>query len=269
MQKIIKIIDENYHEDSITNQIEAASFYSQRNLQRVFKKQFNETLSNYKKRLRLQMAYKKIVYSNDSIIDIAFEVGYETSASFAKAFKNHFKVSPSQSRKSRNETFTNFIEKSDSFSNPIDFEVLFVESKTIHYKMILTLNYNNEAIGNLWNEINRINANCGLYKSFGLIIDQPLISEIDKCRYEACIDVNPNDKKFLTKKIFGGKYIKFIHNGSYDLIEDTYRKIYYHWLFKLDFEIDSSPIIESYIQDSYNSEHEANYVTDILIPIKD
>lgn len=268
MQKIIKIVDESFHKNSFNNDVEDFIFYSQRNFQRVFKKKFNETLRNFKMRLRLETAYKKIIYADTPINFIAFEVGYESTAAFTKSFKKHFGISPTQARKSKKEMFNDFIEKFEGFSLPIEYEILFIEPKNVYYKILITNNYDNEGINKFWRELEDCTKEIDNYKSYGLIIDQPLLSAKDKCRYEACIDVNPQNKEFLEKNIFGRKYIKFIHKGSYDTIENTYRQIYYQWLYKLDFQIDSSPIIEVYVKDSNSTKNESDYLTEILFPIK-
>ena len=249
--------------------MEDASYYSIRNFQRLFKKEFQETLRSYKKRLRLEVAYKKMVYTNDAIVDIATDVGYESVAAFSKAFKIQFKISPSNARKNKKNIFNNFIEKATNYSDEIYYEIVFKSSIDIFYKLILTNNYNNDVIGITWKSIEDDTIKYKNVNSFGLIVDQPLISDSTKCRYEACVDVNPNKKEYLTKQIFGKKYIKFIHKGSYTTIEDTYRQIYYNWMYYLDFEIDASPIVECYKNNATNSNSENDFLTEILFPLKE
>ena len=100
-----------------------------------------------------------------------------------------------------------------------------------------------------------------------MVLDQPLISVKEKCRYEACVDTQQNSSEYLSKSIFGGKYIKFIHSDEFDLIEDTYRQIFYQWIYNFNYEIDHSPIIERYIKDK-NIQNKDGYLTEIYVPIK-
>lgn len=266
MEKILKYIDENYHEIIAKGEIENLLCCSQRNGQRLFKRFFNETISNFQKRLKLENAYKKLVFTNESIKNIAYDVGYETQSSFTKAFLKHFKITPTDARKKKESLFRSFIQQTESYKEEIDYEIIHVPSKIVYYKMIVTNNYRNDVINNLWDSIDidisdLLNANY-----YGLILDQPLISGKIKCRYEACVDAQPASSGYLTKRIFGMKYLKFIHHEEFDLIEETYRRIFYNWIYQLNYEIDNSPIIEHYIKDNL-VQNKDGYRTEIYVPI--
>jgi AraC family transcriptional regulator len=103
---------------------------------------------------------------------------------------------------------------------------------------------------------------------YGIIVDQPLITTEKHCRYEACINQEPHNKTFSNKDIFGGKYAKYIHKGQYESIEDTYRLIYKDWFFRTKLEFDNSPVIEHYVVHNYNTEHDEDFLTEILFPLK-
>ena len=91
----------------------------------------------------------------------------------------------------------------------------------------------------------------------------------NKSRYEACYSVESEKiKGFNTKHIFGGKYMKYTHLGSYEKILETYRLLYFDWLFNQQYEINTSPIIEHYEVSSINTSNEKDYITHILVPIK-
>lgn len=266
MEKILKYIDENYHETIDKGKIENLLCCSQRNGQRLFKKFFNETISNFKKRLKLENAYKKLVFTNESIKNIAYDVGYETQSSFTKAFINHFKITPSEARKKKEFLFESFIQQNESYKKNIDYEIVHMPSKVVYYKMIITNNYRNDAINRLWDSIDmEINDSLNI-NHYGIILDQPLISSKTKCRYEACLDILQSSPEYLTKSIFGMKYLKFIHLDEFDLIEDTYRLIFHNWIYHLNYEIDNSPIIEHYIKDK-EVQNKDEYRTEIYVPI--
>ena len=73
---LIEFIDANYHKKIAIDQMETIACHSYRNLQRVFQAIFNETIGEYQKRLRLEKAYKLLVYTLTDISDIALKVGY-------------------------------------------------------------------------------------------------------------------------------------------------------------------------------------------------
>lgn len=268
MQKILKYLEENYNTEISKKDIEEIFFYSHRNSQRLFKRFFNETISSFQKRIKLDSAYKRLVYTSDSIKNIAYDVGYQNQSSFNIAFKKQFDITPCEARLTKDILFKTFIENSTEYHNKIDFELVYLQSKIVFCKQIITHSYNNQTINNLWDEISEHNFNSENINYYGLILDQPLISKPCKCRYEACVDANLNNTTYLPKTIFGRKYLKFIHIGDYDLIDDTYRQIYFNWIGFLDFEIDNSPIIEHYIVNDNDTTDKSEYQTEILIPLK-
>ena len=87
---LLEFIEQHCHETIEPAVLEQLSFYSYRNLQRIFKSLFGETIGAYQKRIRLEKAAKRLHYSDKSISDIAFEVGYSDLQAFRKAFKKQF-----------------------------------------------------------------------------------------------------------------------------------------------------------------------------------
>ncbi len=268
MDRILKHIDENYDALISKTEVEEILNYSHRNSQRLFKRFFNETISSFQKRLKLEVAYKKLIYTSKSVGDIAYEVGYENPASLNKAFKSEYKISPSEARKNRLPIFNAFIEQGKSIKQKVDYEFIYLPPKNIYYKLIITDDYHNEPINELWDKIEEEMADVEDCCYYGLILDQPLVSKKAKCRYEACVSANPGSSSYLTKSIFGVKYIKFIHTGSYDLIVETYRQIYYSWIYFIDCEIDSSPIVECYLTSRLDVVNENEMITEIFIPVR-
>ena len=268
IQHIIKFIEDNYDKTISRVDLEAISNSSYRNLQRIFKTIFRESIGAFQKRLKLENAYRKIIYTNNQITDIAIEVGFESIQSFSKSFKKQFSISPSNARKEKTNLFATFFKDSNSKPKEINCEIVYLNPKKVFFKTIQTENYNNGDINILWDKIDaEIDSESGI-NYYGVIVDEPLITDKSKCRYEACIDKEISLKGFYFKNIFGGRYAKFIHNGNYNLIENTYRKIYYDWLFNSSLEFDSSPIIEYYAISGSNEKNEKKFVTEILIPIK-
>lgn len=268
IQHIIKYIEENYNQDISIQELEQLSNYSYRNVQRVFKNIFNESLGAFQKRLKLENAYKKLIYTSDSITDISYSVGFDSLQSFSKSFKKQFNVSPVNARSEKIIVFESFINGHRGENKSIDYEIVFLKEVKVFYIGIQTKNYNNDEIDLLWTKVDTFfDQNVGA-EYFGIIVDQPLITDKLKCRYEACIDKDPASKEFLPTYILGGRYAKYIHKGSYGEIEDTYRRIYIDWLFNSTLEFDNSPIIEHYVKNQYSTGNTDDYITEILIPIK-
>jgi AraC family transcriptional regulator len=268
IQHIISFIEHNSDKYISSKELEKISNSSYRNLQRIFKKVFNESTGAFQKRLKLENGYKKLIYTKSPVGDIAIEVGFESAQSFSKAFKKKFGIAPSAARNEKETLFTSFFPINKEDAHHIRYEIVYLKPRKVYFKAIQTNNYNNQDIDRLWDKIDNDIKSDAAINYYGIIVDEPLITDSAKCRYEAAIDKEVVRSDYFSKYIFGGNYAKVTHKGSYDNIENTYRKVYSNWLFNSILEFDSSPIIEHYTVTNTNEKEENNFVTEILIPIK-
>jgi transcriptional regulator GlxA family with amidase domain len=72
---------------------------STRTLERVFKAAAGETPLRYYRRLRLERGRQRVLYSTDTVTEIARAVGYSASADFARHYAEAFGVHPADERK--------------------------------------------------------------------------------------------------------------------------------------------------------------------------
>lgn len=241
IQKIIDYIEINFDREITAHEIESISHYSYRNFQRIFFKLFNETISGFQKRLRLENAYKKLIYTEDTLSEIAWQVGYFNIQSFSKAFKKQYSVSPADARKQKHDIFKEFIEHHDS---DLKIEIKYKDTVSVYGKFIKAEDYNNQEIDDLWKEIE---PDAEIFDAaYGIIRDQPLITSHSHCRYGAAVTADGVIKELLEIEIFGGKYAKFTHYGRYDDILETYRSFYRSWLSGKNFMLNNSDVIEEY-----------------------
>ena len=82
--------------------------------------------------------------------------------------------------------------------------------------------------------------------AYGIITDQPLITNEEYCRYEAAIE-EPAPGTITRKTIFGRKYARFVHHGNFEHLLDAYGVFYRFWLAEEPFLLDNSPVIEEYL----------------------
>jgi AraC-like DNA-binding protein len=66
---------------------------------RFFKRNIKKSYFDFLKELRIGHACKLLRETNDSIIDICYDSGYNSWAHFSKQFKNVKKMTPNQYRK--------------------------------------------------------------------------------------------------------------------------------------------------------------------------
>jgi AraC family transcriptional regulator len=63
-----------------------------------------ETPGRHQRRLRLDRGAWLLLTSQDSVLDIAFEIGFENHETFTRAFRTRFGTTPSAFRKDRGVT---------------------------------------------------------------------------------------------------------------------------------------------------------------------
>lgn len=94
-----EFINENFMDHLTRDQLAFAVDMSPDHLGRSFKQQTGQRISDYLNRLRIDQAKKELVQTDKKVIDIAFEVGFESLRTFNKAFRNYENTTPSGFRK--------------------------------------------------------------------------------------------------------------------------------------------------------------------------
>ncbi|TCL56236.1 AraC-like DNA-binding protein [Kineothrix alysoides] len=74
--------------------------YSERHAKRLFCELLHMTPNEYVRRTMLTSSTKKLLETEDSIVDIALDTNYETHEGYTRAFKKSFQIGPAEYRKS-------------------------------------------------------------------------------------------------------------------------------------------------------------------------
>lgn len=259
-------IEKNYDQTISIKELEEVSNYSYRNIQRIFRYTCGETIGAYQKRLRVENAYKMILYTHNSISLIALKVGFANLASFSKAFKQHFGMAPKAAKSQK----TPFLAKAKIF--PIEAahllkpEIVYVPPVTVYFKSAF-IRYVHDEIELQWDKflenVFPLNGN----EFYGIVADEPLLRESLDCRYDTCSATQSQTRKLPAKTIGGGRYAQFTHHGSYETIEETYSLIYAGWILTTDLEFGHTPIIEKYIRHPDNTTSAEGQLTYIWLPL--
>ncbi|SEC44000.1 transcriptional regulator, AraC family [Tenacibaculum sp. MAR_2009_124] len=278
-QRLLKFLEEKFKSSIESEDIEAISFYSYRNINRIFLALQHETIGQYIKRRKLEKAAEYIKFSDTEISDIALDIGYGDVAAFSKAFKKHFRCTPSRFRKSFDlqQKITNDLIKAKEQK---EIDPLLFEIKTLPAFTTLFLQYqgsyeNTKGIKKTWKQLIKYAYDNKLLHEntifLGEILDDDEITESIYCRYNAGI-ILPENCDFKPKGLFGvkeissQKYAKFIHKGSHEACFESYNQIYARWIFDVQLEFEDSPILEFYINDD-DTTPEKDLITEIYIPV--
>ena len=269
--KVILYIEENYKKDLNLEELAKISGFSKFHFHRIFKFVVGSSLGDYIKRTKMSSSTRKFM-NLESITRIALQSGYDTPASYTKAFKNVFGKTP-------REYFQNIIKenKKNKIMEPIKIEnfepveVLYVRKEGKY----------SQAAGEAFEALMKFAYTQKIkFKKklmgkdamvFGIGHDDPNITESLKLRYDACVTWDDKTVKpegeIATKTIPGGKYAVFLHKGSYEGLEKTYREIM-AWVMKNEIELRDYPIFEKYLNRDPRRTKEENLRTEIFVPLK-
>jgi AraC family transcriptional regulator len=260
--KVIYYIEKNYNDDLTLEELSKVAGFSKYHFHRIFKSIVGENLSDYIRRVRLSNTTMKFK-TNLNITQIAQTSGYETNASFSKAFKKYFGITPREfSKNAKKKKGYTMLEPKIVEIEPI--EVLYAR-KTGDYKIsaeqawntIVEFAYKNNLSGKVKNR-------------YGIAHDNPSVIEGNKIRYDACIEVSDKSIRpqgeIQSKLISGGKYAVFLHNGSYELLGETYKNIG-DWIVESGVELRDEPQIQKYLDLDPREVEPKNLQTEIYVPI--
>lgn len=262
----LSFIENNYDRGISVKELEAVSHYSYRNIQRIFRYTCGETIGAYQKRLRVEHAYKMILYGKDTLSSIALTVGFANLASFSKAFKQHYQVSPGEARAQKTPLLARAGILPIEAALVLQPRLVYIPPITVYYKSSF-IPYADTAIEAQWESFMQHQFPGHDVVYYGVVTDEPLIREQLDCRYDTCASVQASDGSLPSKTIGGGRYAQFIHYGSYETIEETYTNIYAGWILTTQLRFGTSPVIEQYTKHPDNTGSIAEQVTYIWLPL--
>ncbi|MGF1908162.1 AraC family transcriptional regulator [Vibrio kasasachensis] len=95
---VIRYLEKHFNQPLNLPEVAALANFSPYHFHRTFKAVQGETLADFIRRLRLQAAADELFKSKRPVLNIALEFGFSSSQSLAKAFQQHFGVTPTAFR---------------------------------------------------------------------------------------------------------------------------------------------------------------------------
>ncbi len=290
VRKALNYIHENLGQPLDLKDVAKASNFSPYHFHRIFHGMIGETLNEYIRRKRMELAAKMLAYTQDySITEIAFMCGFSSSSNFSKAFSAYFSCSPTEVRNPEkfkgNSKIGELKRKHGKDFDPRKFypefihqtkenimDVQIIETKE---KRVCVLEspegYDEKSVFETWDKLCEWAANNRLVGAdfYGACYDDPTVTPLKKCKYEAAITVKEDTVialPFSESRLPAGKYAMAYYRGPDDPDAKLHTRIYKEWFPQSGFEPDDFPLIERYLNDS----REDGFVEmQILVKIKD
>jgi AraC-like DNA-binding protein/quercetin dioxygenase-like cupin family protein len=118
--QIKEYIVRNYFENITAESLSTMFGISARYMNDIFKRKFNDTPLQYLQKLRINQAKELLLETDQDIVSICFEVGYETLSTFYRTFRNLVGISPNKFRvtgKSSDDSHSRTLNKVDLNQN--------------------------------------------------------------------------------------------------------------------------------------------------------
>jgi len=266
--RVIYYIEKHYAEELTVSSLSKVAGYSKYHFHRIFQSIIGESLGEYIRRVRLSHSINKL-QSIKSITEVAIESGYETHASFAKAFKERFGLSPKDFSKKIKER---------------KIEIT-IEPKIVNFKETKVICVRKEGDYMIVSDkafdviIDFANKSCLSHTKnpiekkmlmFGVTYDNANITPINELRYDACITYDNQYIKpkaeVIAKVIEGGEHLYYLYIGTYEGISEIYNMMIQYTI-ENEMMVANKPSFEKYLNRHSEHTESEKLKTEIYIPI--
>jgi len=250
MDKVCEYIQRNSERHISLDDLAQEANFSKYHFHRIFTGMVGETVKSYLRRVRLEHAASKLCLTKDPLLRIALEGGFESHATFTRAFRKQFGQTPSSYRK--NNSWKKREQRMTYWKN-ISLEVTLVERPAMNVACVRHVGHYREC-GKAWEKLCSWAGPLGLLQPdmqrIGVCYSDPDITPADKIMYDACLEITQpvqgNDVVTI-KTLEGGSYAQAIHCGPYDTVSETYSQLCGQWLPQHGYRIASEPSFEVYL----------------------
>ncbi|WP_323925265.1 AraC family transcriptional regulator [Aeromonas veronii] len=284
--KAMDYISHHLDDNPGLDEVAAAAAISTFHFHRIFKTMVGETITGFTRRLRMERAARRLLASPQSdITTLALAAGFSSSQNFAKAFRLHFAMSPSEYRQQQGGNW-----KSKIGNDPLPFDTydgLVMHPVTEHPGLLQGASvrlmparrvaymrrlgpYGKETCEQAHRDLLALFASDEAMTPAGtlsLYWDIPDITDETRCRTDVCIELGPEipaGRQLTTQTIAAGPYAvcHFIARGDQLVAcwETAFR-----WVVGQGLNCDDRPCYEQY--HSGTDSDRDHYVFDICIPL--
>ncbi len=283
LERAIEYIENHLNENIGLSDVSSETGYSYYHMTRLFSSVLGESVGRYINRRRLYNASKKLIHSDQRVIDIAFDCGFESPEAFSRAFKAAFGSSPIDYRRAGLDLIVNAKrelapEDVGHIANNISRSPEFVMRKETRVAGLRgTTSLSDNRLPGLWAEFTCLHKELFMAAGAGYGIcetQQTAYTKDGDVLFAVMVGCPVNDfdslpqSLSLDKKVLrAGKYAVFSHRGTLANLFKTYQYIFGTWLPAAGMELDDREDFEVYEREVLSFDDPDNEVK-IYIPVK-
>jgi AraC family transcriptional regulator len=288
MHRVVEHIDRHLDEPLDLEALAGVANFSPFHFHRVFSAWMGETLGEYLRRRRLEIAAQRLLSQPAvPVMQVALSVGFGSTEAFARAFKTRFGMTPSSWRtaKDRNpgqvnrkpsqatRTARRDHEVSKSRPQEASMNVKVIDRKPTTVAYLRHVGPYGPELAQFWQDTvypwMQTNRLVGRPR-YGISLDDPGITAPEKCRYDAAVEVEPDfvgAGRHLKTSIPGGKYAAASFRGTAGEIGDAWMALLRDWLPGSGLQLDARPLFEYYPRDMTMDQETGAFECEICIPV--
>lgn len=258
--RAVVFIENNLYEPLNAAMVADAVSYSYYHFHRHFLSVMGETVGAYMRSRRLTLAASELVHSDKSILDIAISLHFESAEGFARAFRKKYRMSPREYRKQGIDVLiaSHPPLAPHEISACVD---MVPEIVSVPTRLVVGMSYTMSVLENqavaMWEKLDTIlssesvdcfsGARYCFYENEGNCQRSTFREDTAVSAFIGVEQDLAEIPEGLEKKCFaGGTYAKFIHRGSVDTLESTYRYIWGVWFPQSGYELGDGDDFERY-----------------------
>lgn len=240
---------------------------------RVYRALAGESLGATVQRLRLARAAHLLAGSSAPISDIAGRVGFETPQAFARAFRQHFGIAPSEARAVEVASKARPALLSEPLQPQPAIRVDVVTLKPFRVVVLRNLG----AFARLHEVYGRLYAWMaarGALESIGGIWGVPYHdgreTPQEDCVFDCCLATSAvlnAAEGVLPGDLGGGEFLRCLHVGSYERLENVQEAMFRELLARPEWRLREAPILHEYLNDP-EATPETELQTHIYLPVE-
>lgn len=278
INEISQYIYDNIEECLSLDLLSQQFYVSKYHLNRLFFAQTGMNIGEFIQRRRMELAYELIRNQNLSVIEAAFKVGYESPASFSRAFSKLFGIEPNKVKLKQAPVFALAAIIKKTKRAIINFEVIKLPEQNLiglYGKGFQQQSYLKTA-QTLYHQIaSHLSLPNGFdfkkHHLIGISLESPWRKDQEKSKFFAGIkldrDFETNNPVLDRRILPAGTWARFEHKGSYSTIWQTVLCIYTNWRQQNNGKLRDGAIVQHYVNDISCTAID-DLVTHIYLPIE-
>ena len=268
---IAAVADSLEHDRDLPSTATLASVanFSPFHFMRVYRALAGESLGTTVQRLRLARAAHLLAASAAPISEVSGRVGFETPQAFARAFREHFGVAPSEARTTNvANAMANVAPSQPQPAIRVDvvtlkpFRVVVKRTEGVYDKL-------DEVYGNLFEWMAKRGALEAIESIWGVPQQDRRDTPAANFGFDCCLATSAAlsaGEGVMLEDLGGGNYLRYLHEGSFDHLDESHDVMFRELLAHPEWQLRDAPILHEYLTDP-DETPEADLRTHIYMPV--